>query len=114
VPEGVALTQAVIGNSADEKPLWASGFNSYALTAAGSRMKLAPGYWVAYDDSLAGDLRDVRLAEDGDRVALQRGGQAIDANYLVLLFEVASLAGRAADGVTPASVPIPKSAPPLR
>ncbi len=114
VPEGVALTQAVLGNSADEKPLWASGFNSYALTAVGSRMKLAPGYWVAYDDSLEGDLRDVRLVEDGDRVALQRGGQPIDANYLVLLFEVSSLAGRTVESAPPAAVPIPKSAPPVR
>ena len=46
--------------------------------------------------------------------SFQRGGQPIDANYLVLLFEVSSLAGRTVESAPPAAVPIPKSAPPVR
>lgn len=91
VPEGVALAQAVLGSGSDERPLWASGFTTYALAAGAGRMKLVPGFWVAYDATL-GDLRGVRLEELGDRFGLTRDGEPIDANYLVLAIDIVPVA----------------------
>lgn len=82
--EGVALTQAMFGGTAEEKPIWCSGFNSFSLTTGGGRLKLVPGIWVAIDESRQVDMRGVRVADVGGRVALTRDGELIDANYLIL------------------------------
>jgi hypothetical protein len=82
--EGVALSYALFGASAQEKPLWSSSFNPYALAPDGSRLKLVPGIWVAIDESRQLDLRGARPEDVGGTVALTRDGQTIDANYLVL------------------------------
>jgi len=82
--EGVALSQALFGATAQEKPLWRSGFNPYGLAPGGSRLKLVPGIWAVIDESSNLDLRDARPEDAGGMVALTRGGEVIDANYLVL------------------------------
>jgi len=86
--EGVALTQAMFGGTAEEKPIWCSGFNSYSLTKGGGRLKLAPGIWVAIDESRQVDMRGVRVSDIGGRVALAVNGEPIDANYLILDIQI--------------------------
>jgi hypothetical protein len=85
--EGVALSQAVFGTFATEKPIWRSGFNTYSLDSSGSA-RLLPGIWVVIDDDRALDLRGVMLEDHGGRVVMTRDGKPIDANYLVLVFEI--------------------------
>lgn len=90
VEEGVALTQALFGEMSDEKPQWLSGFNSYGLNEAGSRMTLAPGFWVVLDEVIRENLEDLVLEEQGDRVVLTVDGEPIDATYLVFWVDVAA------------------------
>lgn len=90
VDEGVALTQAVFGGMSDEKPQWLSGFNSYGLSPGGSRLSLAPGFWVVLDEVTGHDLRDLKLAAVGDRMMLLDGETPIDSTYLVFWVEIES------------------------
>jgi hypothetical protein len=86
--EGVALSQAVFGSEQKEDPLWRSGWTSYAIAKGGGRLRIAPGLWVVIDDNRAAELTGARLEEVNGQVTLTREGKPIDANYLVLSFEV--------------------------
>ena len=88
--EGVALGQAVFSGDTKERPLWCSGYNSYSLTKRGGRMKLVPGIWVAIDESREVDMRGVSVADFGGRIVLARDGEPLDANYLILDFQIES------------------------
>ena len=91
VREGVALSQAVFGDSAQGQPIWRSGFTSYGIASGGSRLRLQPGFWVAMDGSREVDLRTVRLDVDGDRPGLFRGENPLDINYMVLSVELTTV-----------------------
>ena len=86
--EGVALSQAVIGTTAEEVPIWRGGFSSYGLTSEGSRLALGPGYWMAIDSSREPDLTGVVLSDLAGVVAPTRNGEVLDANFLVLAVEI--------------------------
>lgn len=86
--EGVALSQAVFGSFAEEEPIWKSGFTSYGLSPAGSRLKLRPGFYVVMDEGRETDVRSIVLDAQGDRMGLFRNGRPLDVNYLVLAFEI--------------------------
>jgi hypothetical protein len=86
--EGAALTQAVIGGTADELPIWRGGFSSYGLATGGSQLSLAPGLWMAIDASREVDLRGVVLDDIGGTIAPLRDGELIDANYLVVGLDI--------------------------
>lgn len=85
VPEGVAFTQALLGSTAPEGPIWRSGFNSYGLAGDGGRMRLRPGFWVVMDEQRQPDLRGIQLADYNGKPALMLDGAPMkDLNYLVL------------------------------
>jgi hypothetical protein len=85
VPEGVAFTQALLGSTNPEGPIWRSGFNSYGLANDGGRMRLRPGLWVVMDEQRQPDLRGIKLDDYGGKAALLLDGAPIkDLNYLVL------------------------------
>ncbi|HZL95096.1 MAG TPA: hypothetical protein VFB99_15685, partial [Vicinamibacterales bacterium] len=86
--EGAALTQAVIGGTADEAPIWRGGFSSYGLSSAGSQLSLAPGFWMAIDAEREIDLRGVVLDDIGGTIAPQRDGELLDCNYLVVGLDI--------------------------
>jgi len=84
-PEGVAFTQALLGSTAPEGPIWRSGFNSYGLAGDGGRMRLRPGFWVVIDEQRQPDLRDMQLADYNGKPALMLDNAPMkDLNYLVL------------------------------
>jgi hypothetical protein len=82
--EGAALSQAVIGGTAEEVPIWRGGFSSFGLSSAGSSLSLAPGLWLAIDGERETDLRGVVLEDVGGTVAPTRDGELLDCNYLVV------------------------------
>ena len=86
--EGLALTQAVVANFAEEKPIWRSGFTSYSLAAGGSRLRLNSGFWVVLDGSRQIDLRQVKLEAEGDLPILLAEGEPCDINYIVMYLEI--------------------------
>jgi hypothetical protein len=86
--EGAALAQAVVGGTAEETPIWRGGFSSYGLTQGGSQLSLRPGYWLVIDAAREPDLRGVRLEDIGGFVSPTRGGNPLDANYIVFAFEM--------------------------
>jgi hypothetical protein len=86
--EAAALTQALIGGTAEETPIWRGGFSSYSLAAGGSRLGLVPGYWMAIDAARESDLRGVMLEDIGGFVSPTRAGEPLDANYVVFGFEI--------------------------
>ena len=86
--EGLALTQSLVANFAEEEPLWRSGFTSYSLAAGGSRLRLNSGFWVVLDGGRQVDLRQVKLDADGDQPILLAGGKPCDINYMVLYLEI--------------------------
>jgi hypothetical protein len=86
--EGVAFTQAVVGGTAQETPIWRGGFTSYGLSSQGSPLALTPGLWLAIDADRELDLRGVVLDDTGGTIAPLRDGEILDCNYLVLRFGV--------------------------
>jgi hypothetical protein len=92
VPEGVAFTQALLGSTNPESPIWRSGFNSYGLALNGGRMRLRPGLWVVMDEQRQPDLRGIKLDDYGGKAALLLDGAPIESlNYLVLDVSLATL-----------------------
>ena len=86
--EGLALTQAVVANFAEEEPIWRSGFTSYSRAAGGSRLRLNSGFWVVLDGGRQVDLRQVKLEVDGDLPILLAEGGPCDINYMVMYLEI--------------------------
>ncbi len=89
--EGVALGQALLSGATNERPLWASGYNSHWLSKDGGRMKLVKGLWVAIDERPDVKVEDTMVADLGGRITLvnKSSGQPVDANYLILDFKIA-------------------------
>ncbi len=126
--EGAALAQAIVGSMAQEPPLWRGGFSSYGIARGGSKVNLQPGFWAAIDVGREVDLREVMLEEVGPQVGLTRGGEPLDANYVVFGFEIdegpaPSYLNLCGDSALPQFAPddggdesapraVPKSAPP--
>jgi len=86
--EAAALVQAMIGSTAAEIPIWRGAFTLYAIAQGGSQLALRPGYWLMIDAARELDLRGVMLEDLGGQLAPTRGGQPLDANYLVLNCEI--------------------------
>lgn len=86
--EGAALTQAVIGGTAEEMPIWRGGFSSFGLSSAGSQLSLVPGFWMAIDADREVDLRGVVLDDIGGTIAPMRDNELLDANYLIMGLDV--------------------------
>jgi len=100
VPEGVAFTQALLGSTNPEGPIWRSGFNSYGISGDGGRMRLRPGLWVVMDEQRQPDLRGVKLDDHGGKAALLLDGAPLrNLNYLIL--DVAMMASGAAPQAQP-------------
>ena len=86
--EGAALAQALVGGTAEEAPIWRGGFSAYGIAQGGSQLGLRPGYWMVIDAARETDLRDVVLEDFGGFVTPTRGGEPLDANYIVFSFEI--------------------------
>jgi hypothetical protein len=86
--EGAALSQAVIGGTAEESPIWRGGFSSYGLSTDGSLLSLAPGLWMAIDAEREIDLRGVVLDDVGGTIAPLRDNEMLDCNYLVVGLDI--------------------------
>jgi hypothetical protein len=86
--EGIAFSQALFGSTAEEAPLWRSGFTSLGIAEGGSRLAIEPGLWVVMDEARQVDLRNASLEDVGGQIALTVGGRELDVNYLVLAMEI--------------------------
>jgi len=82
--EGTAFSQSLFGVTAEEAPLWRSGFTSFGIAEGRGRIVIRDGIWVVIDELREPDLTGVSVVDAGGRVKLLRDGQEIDANYLVL------------------------------
>lgn len=85
--EGTAFSQSLFGVTAEEAPLWRSGFTSFGIAEGRSRIALREGIWVVIDETREPDLTGVSLIDAGGRVKLLRDGDELGANYLVLGIE---------------------------
>ena len=89
--EAVALAQATLGGSAEEKPIWRSGFTTYGMAKGGSRLTLNPGLWVAMDSIEGVNAKDLRLTEGEGSIVLTHNGEPAQFSYLVLDVEIESV-----------------------
>jgi hypothetical protein len=88
VQEGIAFSQALFGSTAEEAPLWRSGFTSLGIAEGGSRLALESGLWVVLDEARQIELRNARLEDVGGQIALTNDSRELDVNYLVLAVEI--------------------------